>query len=107
MATGSRLIHTAGQVARDGGDFATQVEQAYLNVGTVLAAAGATFDDVVKLTVHVVHWKPSLMPELLEGIARASARLGVTIAAPASLFGIQTLDIPEHLVEAEAVAVLN
>jgi enamine deaminase RidA (YjgF/YER057c/UK114 family) len=107
VATGSRLIHVAGQVAWDGGDFATQVEQAYLNVGTALAAAGATFDDVVKLTAHVVDWKPALMPELLDGIARASARLGVTIAAPASLFGIVTLDVPEHLVEVEAVAVLD
>src|SRR5688500_1848444 len=71
VATGSRLIHIAGQVAWDGGDFATQVEQAYLNVGTALAAAGATFDDVVKLTAHVVDWQPALMPELLEGIARA------------------------------------
>jgi hypothetical protein len=47
------------------------------------------------------------MPELLDGIARASARLGVTIAAPASLFGIAALDVPEHLVEVEAVAVLD
>ncbi len=107
VATGSRLIHVAGQVAWDGGDFATQVEQAYLNVGTALSAAGATFDDVVKLTVHVVDWRPALMPELLDGIARASARLGVTIAAPASLFGIAALDVPEHLVEVEAVAVLD
>ncbi|GAB2566243.1 enamine deaminase RidA [Paractinoplanes abujensis] len=107
VATGTRLIHVAGQVAWDGGDFATQVEQAYLNVGTALAAAGATFDDVVKLTAHVVDWKPGLMPELLDGIARASARLGVTIAAPASLFGIVALDVPEHLVEVEAVAVLD
>ncbi|WP_067502708.1 RidA family protein [Actinoplanes sp. TFC3] len=107
VATGSRLIHLAGQVAWDGGDFATQVEQAYLNAGAALAGAGASFDDVVKLTVHVVDWKPALMPELLDGIARASARLNVTIAAPASLFGIVALDIPEHLVEVEAVAVLS
>ncbi len=107
VATGSRLIHIAGQVAWDGGDFATQVEQAYLNVGTALAAAGATFDDVVKLTAHVVDWQPARMPELVDGIARASARLGVTIAAPASLFGIMALDVPEHLIEIEAVAVLD
>jgi enamine deaminase RidA (YjgF/YER057c/UK114 family) len=107
VATGTRLIHIAGQVAWDSGDFATQVEQAYLNVGTALSAAGATFDDVVKLTVHVVDWKPALMPELLDGIARAAAQLGVTIAAPASLFGIAALSDPDHLVEVEAVAVLD
>ena len=107
IATGTRLIHVAGQVAWDGGDFATQVEQSYLNVATALEAAGATFADVVKLTVHVVDWKPDRMPELLDGIARASARLGVTIEAPASLFGIAALDVPEHLVEVEATAVLE
>ncbi|WP_250002625.1 RidA family protein [Actinoplanes sp. M2I2] len=107
VATGSRLVHLAGQVAWDGGDFATQVEQSYLNVATALAGAGATFADVVKLTMHVVDWTPERMPELLDGIARASAKLGVTIQAPASLFGIVTLDVPEHLVEVEAIAVLD
>ncbi|MBU2671019.1 RidA family protein [Actinoplanes bogorensis] len=107
MATGSTLIHVAGQVAWEGGDFATQVAQCYRNVGAALAAAGATFADVVKLTAHVVDWTPELMPSLLDGIARASAELGVTIEAPASLFGIVALDVPEHLVELEATAVLD
>jgi hypothetical protein len=55
--------------------------------------------------VHVVDWTPDRMPELLDGIARAAAKLGVTPAAPASLFGIAALDVPEHLVEVEATAV--
>lgn len=114
VATGSKIVHVAGQVAWDEsgenvgvGDFAAQVEQCYLNVGKALAGAGATFDDVVKLTVHVVDWKPDMMPLLLDGIGRAAGKLGVTPAAPASLFGIVTLDVPEHLVEVEAVAVLD
>ncbi|GIJ45163.1 enamine deaminase RidA [Virgisporangium aliadipatigenens] len=107
VATGTKLIHVAGQVAWDGGDLATQVEQCYLNVATALAGVGATFDDVVKLTVHVVDWTPERMPELLDGIARAAAKLGTTPAAPASLFGIAALDVPEHLVEVEATAVLD
>lgn len=107
VATGTKLIHVAGQVAWDGGDLATQVEQCYLNVATALAGVGATFDDVVKLTVHVVDWTPERMPELLDGIARAATKLGTTPAAPASLFGIAALDVPEHLVEVEATAVLD
>ncbi|WP_127507397.1 RidA family protein [Actinoplanes solisilvae] len=107
VATGTRMIHVAGQVAWEGGDFATQVEQCYLQVGTALAAAGATFGDVVKLTMHVVDWTPDRMPELIDGVGRAAAKLGVTIEAPASLFGISALDVPEHLVEVEAVAVLD
>ncbi len=114
VATGSKLVHVAGQVARtaDGtlvgeGDLAAQVEQCYVNVAAALAGAGAGFDDVVKLTVHVVDWRPEKMGALVEGIGRAAARLGFTTAPPASLFGIVTLDVPEHLVELEVTAVVD
>ena len=114
VATGSKLIHVAGQVSWDAemnpvgaGDLAAQVERCYLNVGTALAAVGASFADVVKLTMHVVDWKPELMPEVLDGIGRAAKQLGITPQAPASLFGTVALDVPEHLVEVEAVAVLD
>lgn len=114
VATGSRLVHVAGQVSWDAdgmtigaGDLAAQVERCYLNIATALAGVGASFGDVVKLTVHVVDWAPEKMPVLLDGIARASAKLGVAIAAPASLFGIVALDVPEHLVEVEATAMLD
>lgn len=38
------------------GDLAAQVEQAFVNVGTVLAAVGGSFDDVCKLTLYLVDW---------------------------------------------------
>ncbi|MCC9154623.1 RidA family protein [Streptomyces parvulus] len=114
VASGTRLVFVAGQVAWDAegatvgaGDLAAQVEQCYVNVGTALAAAGATFADIAKLNVHVVDWTPDKMPLLLDGIARASARLGVTPAAPATLLGVAALDVPEHLVEVEATAVVD
>ena len=47
------------------------------------------------------------MPALLEGISRASAKLGVTPVPPATLIGVAALDVPEHLVEIEATAVLD
>lgn len=72
-----------------------------------MAGVGASFADVVKLTVYVVDWTPDRMPELLEGIARASAKLGIAPAAPVSLFGIVALHTPEHLVEVEATAILD
>ncbi|MFF1722663.1 RidA family protein [Streptomyces sviceus] len=114
VASGSRLVFVAGQVAWDAegrtvgaGDLAAQVEQSYLNVGTALAAAGGSFDDVAKLNVHVVDWTPDKMPQLLEGISRAAAKLGVTPVPPATLLGVAALDIPDHLVEIEAIAVLD
>ncbi|MFF5932947.1 RidA family protein [Streptomyces sp. NPDC012508] len=114
IATGSKLVFVAGQVAWDAagvtvgeGDLAAQVEQCYLNVATALAEAGASFDDVAKLTVYVVDWTPDKMPLLMEGVGRATARLGVTPVPPASLLGVAALDVPEHLVEIEATAVIE
>ncbi|MFE7664101.1 RidA family protein [Streptomyces celluloflavus] len=114
IASGSKLVFIAGQVAWDTegavigeGDLAAQVEQCYLNIGTALAAAGGSFDDVAKLTVYVVDWTPDKMPLLLEGISRAAAKLGVTPVPPATLLGVAALDIPDHLVEIEATAVLD
>ncbi|WP_219466816.1 RidA family protein [Nonomuraea rhizosphaerae] len=114
VATGSKLVFVAGQVAWDADgvtvgkdDLAAQVEQCYLNVGTALAAAGASFGDVAKLTVHVVGWTPDKMPLFLEGVARAAAKLGVTPVPPGTLLGVAALDVPEHLVEVEATAVVD
>lgn len=114
VSTGSKLVFVAGQVAWDAemvtigeGDLAAQVEQCYLNVGTALAGVGATFDDVAKLNIHVVDWTADKMPLLLEGIGRAAAKLGVTPVPPATLLGVAALDVPEHLVEVEATAVID
>jgi enamine deaminase RidA (YjgF/YER057c/UK114 family) len=114
VASGSKLVFVAGQVAWDAegvtigeGDLAAQVEQSYLNVGTALAEVGGSFDDVAKLTFYVVDWTPDKMPSLLEGISRAAAKLGITPAPPATLIGVAALDVPEHLVEIEATAVLD
>lgn len=114
IATGSKLVFVAGQVAWDArgatvgaGDLAAQVEQCYLNVATALAGAGGSFDDVAKLTVYVVDWTPDKMPLFQEGVARAAAKLGGTPVPPGTLVGVAALDVPEHLVEVEATAVLD
>ncbi|WP_046728170.1 RidA family protein [Streptomyces humi] len=114
IASGSRLVLVAGQVAWDAegrtigeGDLAAQVEQCYLNIGAALAGAGGSFGDVAKLTFYVVDWTPDRMPALLDGISRAAAKLGITPVPPATLIGVAALDVPEHLVEIEATAVLD
>ncbi|MFD5899195.1 RidA family protein [Streptomyces sp. NPDC060366] len=114
IATGSKLVFIAGQVAWDAdgatvgeGDLAAQVERCYLNIGTALAGIGASFDDVAKLTVYVVDWTPDKMPLFLDGLARATAKLGVTPVPPGTLLGVAALDVPEHLVEIEATAVID
>ncbi|MFE6776725.1 RidA family protein [Streptomyces sp. NPDC057702] len=114
VATGSRLVSVAGQVAWDAegatvgaGDLAAQVERCYLNVDTALAGVGASFADVVRLRVYVVDWTPDKMALFAAGVARAAATLGITPLPPGTLLGVAALAFPEHLVEVEATAVLD
>lgn len=114
VATGSRIVSIAGQVAVDAdgttvgdGDLPGQVEQCYLNIGTALAELGGSFDDVVRLTVYFVDWTPDKMSQFMEGVARASAKLGVTPLPPLTGIGVAALAAPDLLVEVEATAVLD
>lgn len=114
VATGTRTVYLAGQVARtaDGeqvgpGDLAAQVEQAYLNVATALAAVGGSFADVAKLTLYIVDWRAEKLPALGEGVGRAGARLGVDPIKPVTLLSVSALGEPDLLVEVDAVAVLD
>jgi enamine deaminase RidA (YjgF/YER057c/UK114 family) len=114
VATGSRLVFIAGQVARDAdgspvgaGDLAAQVEQAMRNLHTAVTAAGGTFADIAKLTVYVVGWSPEKMAALGEGVGRAAAELPIDPVRPITLIGVAALGEPDMLVEIEAVAVLE
>lgn len=114
IATGSKLVFMAGQVAWDAdgtlvgkGDLAAQVEQCYLNVAAAVAEAGGTFDDVAKFTTYITGWTLDKMPLVQEGRACALARIGVSSLAPGTLVGVAALFTPDILVEIEAIAVID
>jgi enamine deaminase RidA (YjgF/YER057c/UK114 family) len=113
VATGTRTVYLAGQVARDAegepvgpGDLAGQVEQAFLNVHTALVAVGGSFADVAKITLYVVDWSEEKMAALGEGVGRAAARMGVDPTRPVTLIPVAALAEPDLLVEVDATAVL-
>lgn len=113
VATGTKTVYVSGQVARtaDGtpvgaGDLAAQTEQVYRNLDTALRAAGAGFDDVVKLTAYLVDWTPDKMGDLIGGAVRAAEAIGADIAKPVTLVGVAALGEPDMLIEVEAVAVI-
>ena len=113
VASGSRLVFLAGQVAVDAhgtpvgsGDLAAQVEQCYANVATALTAVGATFADVTRLTAYIVDWTPAKMAQLVEGMQRAARAHGIHTAPPLTGIGVQALASPDYLIELEATAVL-
>jgi enamine deaminase RidA (YjgF/YER057c/UK114 family) len=110
-ASGRRTIYTAGQVSIDErgalvgpGDLAAQTAQVMRNVGLALAAAGAGYADIVKITTYVLNYKP----EDRAVIGKARAPFFADGTPPAStLVGVAALALPEWLVEIEAVAVLD
>jgi enamine deaminase RidA (YjgF/YER057c/UK114 family) len=111
VAAGTRTVYTAGQVSIDAsgalvgaGDLAEQTAQVMRNVGLALAAAGADFSDVVKITTYVVNYKPE--HRAIVGKARAPFFKNGTPPA-STLVGVSALALPEWLVEIEAIAVIG
>ena len=110
-AIGKRTIYTAGQVSIDergelvgGDDLAAQTAQAMRNVGLALAAAGAGYADIVKITTYVVKYRP----EQRAVIGKARAPFFASGEPPAStLVGVAALALPDWLVEIEAVAIVD
>ena len=99
------LLFISGQVAWDAdgtvvgwGDPVRQAEQVFANIATILAAHGATFEDIVKVTVYVTDL--SWFDELSEVRVRLFA-----VLPPASVI-VQVVSLvdPDLLIEVEAIA---
>jgi enamine deaminase RidA (YjgF/YER057c/UK114 family) len=110
VAGGSRMVFVAGQVAldREGGlvapgDVVGQARQAFANLRTAIEAAGASIDDVTKITWYVVGYRPEWLPEL--AAARNEVLGGHTPAS--TLVGVSALAQAHFLIEVEAIAVIN
>ena len=107
-ASGATLIHCAGQVAWDkdyqvvgAGDLGAQARQALKNIETVLAAAGATKADIVRMRTYVVDHTP----DKLEPVGAALGAFWGDVAPAANTWiGVQALALPEFLIEIEVTA---
>lgn len=108
VATGTRRVYVAGQtgVGPDGvvvgSDLVSQTAQAFRNVATALAAGDASWDHVVKMNILIVGYEPSMVEGLFAGVGEVFGD-SMPIAAT-TLYGVQSLFEPEHLVEIDVVA---
>ena len=108
---GSTTIYCAGQVAWDkdknivgGTDIGAQAKQALDNLKLVLAEAGASVADVVRMHTFVVNHTP----DYLEPVGMALAEFyGETSPAANTWIGVQCLALPEFLIEIEVIAVID
>lgn len=100
------LMFLSGQAPADesiDADFETQVRSAFENVGRTLAAAGAGFQSLVRLTYYVTDYSP----DLIAVIKKVRGPLLSTECPPASvLIPVAELYDPRIRIEIEAVAVV-
>ena len=104
--TSGRTIYIAGQVAfnKSGvvvgkGDFAQQATQVFENLKLALAAVGATFDDVVKVTTYVTDMSH------IQTLREIRGKYYGKNAPASTLVEIGKLAHPDLMIEIEAIAV--
>jgi enamine deaminase RidA (YjgF/YER057c/UK114 family) len=110
-STGGKTVYVSGQVSVNErgevvgkGDLRAQTEQTFANLQYALAAAGATFRDVLKTNLYVVGLKPEHVPVIRE----VRSRYVDAERPPAStLVGVSALVGADWLIEIEAVAVIR
>jgi enamine deaminase RidA (YjgF/YER057c/UK114 family) len=101
-------IYIAGQVAQDEegqvvgrGDITAQATQVFENLSKALTAAGASFSDLVKITIFITD------PRFREPLGKVRTQY-IRDALPAStLVVVAGLAEPDYLIEIEAVAVVG
>ena len=110
VATGSRFVFVAGQVAEDSqgnligaGDMTVQARQVFANIGRSLAAAGARPQQVTRLTIFVANYRREHLAMIEQGRIALFGDHKPTDA----LVGVAALSRPDYLLEVDAMAILD
>lgn len=106
--SGGRAVFVAGQIPWDAdgntvckGDVAGQTRQVFANIGAVLAEAGGSLDDVVKITVFAADIR------YRDEINRVRTETFTEPYPASTQVAVASLVDPEWLVEIEAVAFIE
>ncbi|MEM7219079.1 MAG: RidA family protein [Pseudomonadota bacterium] len=98
-----RTIYISGQTGQSEG-LEAQSKEAFNGLQARLEAAGASAEDVVKLTTYIVDYTPEKIPAAFSGFG---AVFKDRERPPANtVVGVQALFQPNLLIEIEAVAVV-
>jgi enamine deaminase RidA (YjgF/YER057c/UK114 family) len=109
VSTPGKIIFISGQVGFDkngkvvSNDLQGQTKQAFENIKTALAAAGATWDDVVKINWYIKDYKPEMRSMLRE---IRSAYTNKEHPPASTLVGVTSLASEDILLEVEAMAIV-
>jgi len=98
---GQNGVNADGKIV--GKDIGSQAEQTYKNVIAALDAAGATLQDVFKMTIYIVQGQ-----SLKEAFAAVQRVQKVWVEPPTvSVISVAGLANPDFLIEIEAVAAVD
>ena len=103
-----KLVFISGQIGVDAngemkGGLPAQTAQVFENLKVALAAVGATFDNVIKVTTYIVNYTPASRQTLIE----TRDKYFNPQRPPAStLVGVSALAFPGLLIEIEAIAAI-
>lgn len=107
-AKAGKTLYIAGQVAkdRDGklvgqGDFETQARQVFTNLKNILEEAGGSLEHIVKMTTFLTHF------HYRDAFRNVRQEFFTEPFPPHTFLIVQSLAMPEYLIEVEAVAVLD
>jgi enamine deaminase RidA (YjgF/YER057c/UK114 family) len=106
----AQLVYVSGQVSMDQdgkvvgiGDMRAQSEQVFKNLTQVLRAAGAGWDDVIKMNSYMVGLNAENVAAYREG---RSSHLKAKRPPASTLVGVTSLVQPDLLLEVEVVAAI-
>ncbi|MEW6671355.1 MAG: RidA family protein [Thermodesulfobacteriota bacterium] len=108
VAKAGKTLYIAGQVAKDGcgklvglGDFEIQARQVFTNLKNILEEAGGSLQHIVKMTTFLTHFN------YREAFRNVRQEFFTEPFPPHTFLVVQSLAMPEYLIEVEAVAVLD
>ncbi len=107
ISGGQRMIFVSGQVPRDRdgntvgkGDMGAQIERVGENIRICLEEAGATLDDLVKITSFTTH-----IDEFFRNVPMRNRYFGKAMPASTAI-EVRRLADPDWMIEIEAIAIV-
>jgi len=101
-------LYIAGQIAQDvdgnqvgQADIEAQVRQVYENLKNIVQEAGGTLQNIVKMTTFLTHYS------YIETYRSVRNQYFPEPCPPNTLLIIESLALPDYMIEVEAVAVLD
>lgn len=108
VAKAGNTLYIAGQVAQDvegnlvgKGNFEAQVRQVYTNLQNIMEEAGGSLQNIVKMTTFLAHY------DYIEIYRSVRNEYFSEPCPPNTLLIIESLALPDYMIEVEAVAVLD